>query len=164
MSQISNQLSLLTAHFIKGDDGNKGEEKKEEKRKGKRKESSSRASSPPSKPQAQSVLRSLPIPSRALLEQFDVPFTRPPILEPSDPKIIAKEAKKSEFVRAFRICLRMIGIDPVEWDKQFSAYKERQEKKSVISKEDVALIKLEENISEAIRTEVNIRLNAQEED
>ena len=60
----------------------------------------------------------------------------------------------------------MIGIDPAEWDKQFSAYKERQEKKkkSVVSKEHAAMIKLEENISEAIRTEVNIRLNAQEED
>ena len=169
MSQIGHQVSLLTEHFLKTDDGNKGEEIKEGENKGKekkkRKTSSSRASSPPP-PKRQSVMHSLPIPSRALLEQFDIPFTRPPIPEPSDPNIIAKEKKKSDFVRTFRICLRMIGIDLAEWDKWFVAYRKRQqeEKKSVISKDHASMIKLEESIFEAIKTEVYIRLNAQEKE
>ena len=98
----------------------------------------------------------LPIPTRALLEQFDIPLQRTSIPEPTDPQILAEERKMTDFNQAFRICLRYIGIDPTDWDNHFTIFKKRQqeENKLIINKDHEAMMILEDNLTEAIRAEM----------
>lgn len=171
------------------DKEDKAAEAKREKQGEKRKASSSRSHPPPPKRQAppsssqkydipswiplagvresaeprretpRALYPNLPIPTRARLEQFDIPLQRASIPEPTDPKILAEERKLSDLERTFRICLRYIGIDPSDWDTHFILYKQRQkdENKLVLDKDHEAMMTLDDQLTEAVRAEMASR-------